>query len=587
MVERDEPAGLLVWSAMQGREMNKARKRTAILAAILFLAGCGRDAYENSKEELPPMEQEEEPAQEQELSSFWFEMTTFYGDTEGNDFDGGRLRGGIMKTGDKAMFVCKDGISYETSIKRIALYDAEDTIHPIPSEEVGDDSLAFVWLEGVTPNQMHYGDFLLGLKEWEQGIPVDFPFGESEEYFLTLAPCEEEHSQGELRLYDKEGEVVQRIPYGIFDQPFFYVVRKNDRRNLVLFPDSKSDTGRFLEWDGSRFSEKETDIKRGQMRSAVDLLITEETSTKLAREIYRPHLNDKEAEIIRYYELEKDTGDLEIWDCLDEKSLFRETVPMEEEGRPVNESYYQVIFTEGLYSWGEEEGAFVPVDVSSFTNAANEVCTKYESREAFLSDYGFADSPPLYQYDDRIGNLRLELYRDKEKDLFCGITYRYFYNSEKQKYADLYGFVADDMGEGEWGDDTYSILSSIDSYGYEKEIEYTPDQRPRHFLATGPDEISDDGEFVEMMEISYIYRDDGTLYDRYYWHNPNQFSTYRQTESSLYDEKGRLVYENAYITHGILEDYYIYLDEGEKPAYRIELDHAGGPAPNVSMERYD
>ncbi len=80
---------------------------------------------------------------------------------------------------------------------------------------------------------------------------------------------------------------------------------------------------------------------------------------------------------------------------------------------------------------------------------------------------------------------------------------------------------------------------------------------------------------------------DGTLYDRYYWHNPNQFSTYRQTESSLYDEKGRLVYENAYITHGILEDYYIYLDEGEKPAYRIELDHAGGPAPNVSMERYD
>ena len=90
------------------------------------------------------MEQEEEPAQEQELSSFWFEMTTFYGDTEGNDFDGGRLRGGIMKTGDKAMFVCKDGISYETSIKRIALYDAEDTIHPIPSEELWDDSLAFV-----------------------------------------------------------------------------------------------------------------------------------------------------------------------------------------------------------------------------------------------------------------------------------------------------------------------------------------------------------------------------------------------------------------------------------------------------------
>lgn len=567
----------------------KISLRAIILAVVLSLTGYSQSIQEK---ELSPVEQEEATAvsDRNEVSSFWFQMTTFYGDTNGNDFDGGYLQSGSIKIGDKAVLVKSDGTSYETSIQRIALYDAEDKIHPIPTTEVEDDSLTFVWLEGIESDQLQYDDILLGTKEWEQGIPMDFPFEKPKEYSLTLAPQENEEGSGELRLYDKEGEVLQRIAYGVFTEPDYYVLCKNDRRNLVLFPDKESSAGRFLEWDGSRFLELGTDIKRGQTPSSDDLLLTEETASKLTREIYRPHRNDREAEVIRSYTLQKETGELEIWDCLDKKSLFHDTVSLDDEGAPINKEYYEVLFTEGLYFWeGEAEEGTVPVDLR--LKSSDEIDTEYESREAFLSDYGFTGSDPTYEYYDSLGNLRLEVYRDEDIDLFCGIVYRYYYNSEKQKVAALSGFVVDDIKEGEWEDDTYSIMSSIDSYGYEEKVEFTSDERPKYFLATSRDEIeSDDGEIVTMMvtmmEIDYIYRDDGTLYQRDYRHNPRRFSTYRQSESSLYDEKERLVFEDAYITHGILQDYYVYLDEGNKPAYHIELDYAGGSAPITSIERY-
>lgn len=78
------------------------------------------------------------------------------------------------------------------------------------------------------------------------GLPVEFPFEETEEYSLALAPRENEGRHGELRLYDKEGEVLQRIDYGVFTEPVYNVICKNDRRNLVLFPDKESNAGRFL-----------------------------------------------------------------------------------------------------------------------------------------------------------------------------------------------------------------------------------------------------------------------------------------------------------------------------------------------------
>lgn len=576
-----------------------------LLMMILSMTGCGA-GVEKRKEENQPSGLQEENGQtdsgnvlsksedsensqgENEISSFVFEMSTFYsiGDEE---FNGGRVASGTMKTGDSAVLVKSGGVSYETKIERMALYNAEDKGNPTPVSEAEGGPLVFIWLEKNEPVALQYGDILLGAAQWEQGIEMEFPFEEPEEYTLVFAPQEKEKTQGEFRLYDGDGALVQQIPYGVYELPYYYALCRKDKQNLVFFSNEENRTGCIWEWDGERFSQSDTDIKRNMTNYPGDLLITEETETKLIREIYRPHYNDRQAEMIRCYELQKEKGELEIWDCLDQKSLFQEVVAMKEDKTPVNEEYYQVMFTEGLYPWAwedEEEETSVFVDISSLSSA-DEFNAEYKNEKSFLDDYGFADSRPFYEFYDRLDNLRLALYKKESEDLFCGILYRYFYNSDKQKCAEMSGFVTDDIMEAEWEDDTYSVMSLLDPYDYEKSTEYTEDRKPTYYIVKGDDgTVEKEEENVMLMEIDYIYRDDGTLYDRHYRHNPYLLSTTRQSEDSLYDKKERLVYQQAYITHGTLEDYYIYLDESDKPAYHLNFDYAGGPAPFVSMERY-
>lgn len=184
-------------------------------------------------------------------------------------------------------------------------------------------------------------------------------------------------------------------------------------------------------------------------------------------------------------------------------------------------------------------------------------------------------------------NLRLELYGKESEDLFCGILYRYFYDSKKEKCFQMTGFAVDDIEDAKWVDDTWSLADSLDDSDYEKSMEYTTDNKPAYFLVKGNDGTGEkEGEHVMLMQILYIYRDDGTLYDRHYRHNSYWAGSTRSSVDSLYNERERLVYEQAYITHGTLEDYYIYPDDSDKPAYCLEFDYAGGAAPITTMVRY-
>lgn len=597
---------------------------TILLAAALMITGCG--AVEEKKEDALPSEGQEESGQdignispemknsresqeEDETSSFLFVMSTSYSmeseafNGDYVDFDGGYIKSGTMKTGDRAMLVKSDGSSYEVTIERMALYREDDKGNPTLVDEAREGPLVFVWLEENPSEELQeqatwklvdrlqYGDMLFGMKEWEQGILVEFPFEESEEYSLAFGPSETGKGQGEFRLYDRDGAVLQRIPYGAFELPEYHIFRRNGERNLVFFSPAGYNSAECYcyTWDGERFTESEIDIKRGMTGYLSDLFITEETETSLIRKIYRKSRDSRESEEIRRYELQKDTGELVIWDCLDRKTIYQAAVPMKEDGIPVNEEYYQVMFTEGLYPWawedGEEDTSFF---VETSLSSAKELYTEYSSREAFLDDYRFAGSEPIYRYYDRMGNLRLELYEDKSAALFGGVMYQYFYDSNKRKCAEMSGFVIDIVDEGKWEDDTYSVMSLLDGYDCEKRTDYTADKKPTYFLAEGDDKTAEKGEEnnVMLMEIDYIYRDDGTLYDRHYRHNSQFLSTTRSSEDSLYDEKGRLVYKQAYITHGTLEDYYIYLDSGDMPAYHLGFDYGMGPVPSTTMERY-
>lgn len=64
------------------------------------------------------------------------------------------------------------------------------------------------------------------------------------------------------------------------------------------------------------------------------------------------------------------------------------------------------------------------------------------------------------------------------------------------------------------------IWDSLDDSAYEKSMEYLADNRPAYVVVKGDDGTGEkEGEHVTLMEILYIYRDDGTLYDRHYRHN--------------------------------------------------------------------
>ncbi len=571
------------------------------LAAVLFFAaytGYRQNVNKSDDRELSSVDQDAiteqkkaEQAAEQAKSSFLFRIDTLY--SRGNTADadwmdnaekitGGHIQTGKLKPGDKAVLVKSDGTCYMTTVERITRHGEMDYF----LEEAGGSSILYIWLEGIDYDELEYGDLLLGQTEWERGVPVDFPFEESEEYSLTLALPEGGEKQGELRLYDKAGEILQRIPYGTFTEQVYYIIYRDNRKNLVCFPDEESNAGLFLEWNGSRFSEREMDIKRDLLLYG-DLLLTQESETDLTMEIYRRHPNERISEEIRRFTLQKDTGELEIWDCLDRKNVFQGVVSMGEDGKPVNEEYYQILFTEGVYAWlSGGKDSTVPVDLWRLRSSAK-YSAEYESREEFLSDYGFAGSAPIYEFYDRMDNLRLELYGKESEDLFCGILYRYFYDSKKEKCFQMTGFAVDDIEDAKWVDDTWSLADSLDDSDYEKSMEYTTDNKPAYFLVKGNDGTGEkEGEHVMLMQILYIYRDDGTLYDRHYRHNSYWAGSTRSSVDSLYNERERLVYEQAYITHGTLEDYYIYPDDSDKPAYCLEFDYAGGAAPITTMVRY-
>ncbi|MDE7113301.1 MAG: hypothetical protein K2O57_03845, partial [Acetatifactor sp.] len=311
----------------------------------------------------------------------------------------------------------------------------------------------------------------------------------------------------------------------------------------------------------------------------------------------------------------KDTGALEIWNYPDDQILFKGIVTLNEEGIPENEEYFDMLFWDGIYSrWDYPEETTVPVwideprtestkeseGIERFENIQKIVfgndghTGECESREVLLEDYGFEDSTPMYQYYDLYHNLRLELYMDEATEQFCGIAYAYYIDDEKGKWAKMYGFTVNTVLEQEWaGADAFSMKTVYGDEGtdytknYEEIIEYTSNGLPDYFCYQGVVEARGENgetpkELSTVVEIDYIYRDDGTLFYRQYWHDPMEFGTTLCSLNSFYDERGRVVYENGYITHGKLEYYYIYENEEEKPAYCLILDHnVGYTIPNI------
>lgn len=326
-------------------------------------------------------------------------------------------------------------------------------------------------------------------------------------------------------------------------------------------------------------------------------LITEDNHTDQVKRLYQVNEPKGCMEETRWWKLQKEIGQLEIWDVLENQSIFEGPVSLDETGNLVNEKYYDRLLWEGLCQlWDYTEETSIRIWVDS--NRTKDHMREYESREAFLLEAGFEDAVPMYQYYDRYHNLRLELYMDESAEQLCGLVYCYYFNSNREKCVDRYGFTIDDVGERNWEEDTVFSLKSV--YGtdgadavedFEETVEYTEAGNPDFYKSQGLMEHrrDEDGALelasVSVLELDYVYRDDGTLYCRDYTHNPSIFGTTLCSLESYYDEKRRVVYESGYITHGQLEYFYIYGEEGEKPEYFLTVDYGGGYA-IPTMERY-
>lgn len=218
------------------------------------------------------------------------------------------------------------------------------------------------------------------------------------------------------------------------------------------------------------------------------------------------------------------------------------------------------------------EGVYVYVEQNPF----KEQTAWYVEEQDFLSQYGFGESDPFYEYALPDGSMRLVLYYDEATGLGCGLRY-YQRTPDEWTTSGVYGFSFMGLEETDLWTDRLDVdytkfescWGTIPSYIEEENIEYDDAGRVAHYEAYG----TIDGELVRILNMYYEYDDNGTLRQRRYYHYHLAFSTTSQYWYSNFDEFGRLEYEDIYLTHGSLEYYYIYTDESDEPAYSLSLDH--------------
>lgn len=386
-------------------------------------------------------------------------------------------------------------------------------------------------------------------------IVVDYPFSGSEEgWSLVLRESGAEKSQAgdsvrrRFCLYDEKGQLLQEFPCGIAAKEvlFRFDVLFDYDKDLAVFSADASETGAeglCFQWksEKQRFVEEPVAIPWYQEGSVWDeaFLVCsvgengakENVETKA---ICRINEGLRCVVELRRWTVRRDaaTGEesLCIRDCLEKQDIYTGKVIRYGTGGLKNEKYYQYLFWEGLEKFGDDENDS-PIRIQNEHLEQIE----YEDKKTFLAEYGFAEAEPFYEYYDRFQNLIMELYFDPQTGRGCGIRYYYHFNDNLEKRATRDGFAFEE---------------------------------------------------VETVSLDYIYRDDGTLYHREYNHYPKFFGSNSQSEDGDYDEQGRLVYQYSYITHGAIDEYYIYEGTRMEPQYRLLLDWGDGGA-YVQMIVYD
>ena len=181
------------------------------------------------------------------------------------------------------------------------------------------------------------------------------------------------------------------------------------------------------------------------------------------------------------------------------------------------------------------------------------------------------ETVPFYKYYIGDDALHLELYYDVEKCSGVGIYYGKNITN---------GFTIGKYKQEIWHDNKFSFMKeNHDASSFKDYIEhktYDNSGKLTYFYSEGIIEGYEDNDFIDkLVEIKFTYREDGTLERKDCWYNPLLFETIRSDEINFYDDDERLAYVDSYITHGFLEDYYIYDGSNREPSYCLTVDHMG------------
>lgn len=210
----------------------------------------------------------------------------------------------------------------------------------------------------------------------------------------------------------------------------------------------------------------------------------------------------------------------------------------------------------------------------------------YPNETDFVTENGFGEAEPFFEYSVPDGQKRLTLYYDEVTQRGCGIRY---YERDPSTFitTGMYGFVFDGWQQSEENRilEDYLKPESVDGTNGSNEVEdftenteYDAKGRITHYDAGGILTFlkEDNTEPERILWIDYEYYDNGNLKSRSYRHNGYIFSTWYTVWDCFFDEQGRITYEDIYITHGSMDTYYIYTDATREPTYILDLDNNCG-----------
>lgn len=219
-----------------------------------------------------------------------------------------------------------------------------------------------------------------------------------------------------------------------------------------------------------------------------------------------------------------------------------------------------------------------------------------------MNDASFQEEPYFTYYAESTRS-RLELYTD-ENGTICGICYDenlYDNGNGTEIPKELTGFLCTQSYEIPWEESEYCITFETETYyqdvpsiqyeegfrNYKESYEYNDAGQVTDFLAEAETNcFSDEWSPITVAGYHCVYREDGSKKEEALFRHSLLFSTFASSVHIDYDGSGRITYIHSYVTHGSLDYYFIYEDDGGIPACSIVIDHYPGPEIEGNFYRY-